>query len=110
MPKVEDILKLIDAGYTKEEINTLLGESPAAETVVTPAEETAPAPEQPAENVQTAPSEENSEVMNRLALEVAELCKQIQKKNLSETFTETPKQDRSQQILASLINPKEDTK
>lgn len=109
MPKVEDILKLVDAGFNKEEINKLLGESPAAETVVTPAEET-PAPEQPAENVQTAPSEENSEVMNRLALEVAELRKQIQKKNLSETFTETPKQDRSQQILASLINPKEDKK
>ena len=109
MPKVEDILKLVDAGFNKEEINKLLGESLAAETVVTPAEET-PAPEQPAENVQTAPSEENSEVMNRLALEVAELRKQIQKKNLSETFTETPKQDRSQQILASLINPKEDKK
>ncbi len=104
MAKIEDILKLIEAGYTKEEISQLTAETPAAETVEKPEEEK-PAP---AEN---APAEEkgvNDDMMTRLADEVAELRKQIQKRNLNDSFIETPKQNRSQDILAQLINPKEE--
>lgn len=104
MAKIEDILKLIEAGYTKEEISQLTAETPAAETVEKPEEEK-PAP---AENVPAETTGVNDDMMTRLADEVAELRKQIQKRNLSDTFIETPKTDRSQEILAQLINPKEE--
>lgn len=105
MAKIEDILKLIEAGYTKDEISQLTAEKPAAETVEKPEEEKpAPAENAPAETTNGV----NDEMMSRLADEVAELRKQIQKRNLSDTFIETPKQNRSQDILAQLINPKEE--
>lgn len=105
MAKIEDILKLIEAGYTKEEISQLTAETPAAETVEKPEEEKpAPAENAPAETTNGV----NDDMMSKLADEVAELRKQIQKRNLSDTFIETPKQNRSQDILAQLINPKEE--
>lgn len=109
MPKIEDILKLIEAGYSKEEINALTSEvkTEATEEVKeeTPAEQPEPKTE-PAEVQQ----EGNTELLKQLTAEMAELRKQIQKRNLSETFTDTPKPDRSQEILASLINPKKEEK
>lgn len=109
MPKIEDILKLIEAGYSKEEINALTSEvkTEATEEVKeeTPAEQPEPKTD-PAEVQQ----EGNTELLKQLTAEMAELRKQIQKRNLSETFTDTPKPDRSQEILASLINPKKEEK
>lgn len=104
MAKIEEILKLIEAGYKKNEIDQMMAEVPAAETVPEPAED--PAPVQPDESIpEEQPKGDNSEMMSKLAEEIAELRKQIQKRNLSDTYMETPKKERSQDILASLINP-----
>lgn len=109
MPKIEDILKLIEAGYSKEEITALTAE---VKTEATPEVKTEEPAEQPEPKTEPAEVQQdgNAELLKQLTAEMAELRKQIQKRNLSETFTDTPKQDRSQEILASLINPKKEEK
>lgn len=107
MPKIEDILKLIEAGYSKDEITALTAEVKTEVTPEVKAEEPAEQPEPKTEPAEV-PSEGNDELLRQLTAEMAELRKQIQKRNLSETFTDTPKPERSQEILASLINPKKE--
>lgn len=104
MPKIEDILMMIEAGYSKAEIDALM--NPAAESVAE--SEAQPAEEKVPEIKEQTPPEvlaDNSEVLNKVLAEMAELKKQIQKRNLSETFTESVKEDRGVDILASIINP-----
>lgn len=106
MAKIEEILKLIDAGYSKAEIESLTAETmPTAETAEAPQEAGEPAEvEKPAE----VQANDNSEVLNKVLSELAEMKKAMQKRNLADTYTDTPKPDRSTEILAQLINPKKE--
>lgn len=106
MPKIEDIIKLIEAGFNKNEISDLISER-KTEVLEEVKPEIAEEPETKTEPAEV-PAEDNSAVLRQLTQEMAELRKQIQKRNLSESYTDTPKQERSQEILASLINPKKE--
>lgn len=110
MAQIKEILKLVDAGYTKEEIATLLAAEEKTEGAPLPPEPETAEPEtaepEPHKNDAAPVETSNGDMINKLADEIAELRKQIQKRNLNESYIETAKQDRSQEILAQLINPK----
>ena len=105
--KPEEILKLIDAGYTKEEIQAM---TQPEEPEPTP-EEPEPTPEQPAE--QPAEQNELAEVRQELKTtqqQLADLVKQMQRNNLATASVNIlPENDldkKTDEAMAELIRPK----
>ena len=97
--KIEQILELIKAGYTKADIEAMEREPVQAEVPVAP-EAVAPAePEKPQENV-------NSETLNKLLDEMAKLKAAVQSSNISNTYRETNAEHKPSDILATLITSK----
>ena len=100
---VKDIISLLDAGYSREEI---------AEMISAPAEE-AEAPEEAAEETAAEPeaaeapaAAERSAEIEELKNEIQELKSLIRKQNLKAArIEEAPKQDDAVTILARIINP-----
>ena len=102
----QDVLELVRAGYTKEEINTLLGDSeptPATEPTPTPATEPTPA----AINTTTGnvTSDEMNKLITGLKNEIELLRKATQSANRSGSNVRTLIEN-TDDILAGLINPK----
>lgn len=105
--KVEDIIALVNAGYTKSEISELLSSAASpepsgpAETPADPAPvpETvkAEAPAAPA----AAPTVDNSEVLSALK----ELTKTIQKNAILRDDLKLVRPDTAEDILGKIINP-----
>ncbi len=104
--KPEEILKLIDAGYTKEEIQAM-----------TQPEEPEPTPEEPQPEEQPAeqPAEQNelAEVRQELKTtqqQLADLVKQMQRNNLATaSINILPENDldkKTDEAMAELIRPK----
>ena len=104
---VNTILKLIDAGYTKADIEAM--NSPAKAEVSAPVE--APAEEKPAEEKPAeAPAMTGDDILQNLLAEVKGLKAQIQSNNIktdSMNVNHTPDLT-AEQILASIINPKKE--
>ena len=95
---IENILKLLDAGYTKAEIEAMTASAEPSQ----PAEPVSePVNEEPA---QTPAS--NEEVVNSLIEEIRGLKKQMQMHSIINDGL-NPKQETAQDILASIINPVE---
>lgn len=102
---IKDIISLLDAGYSREEIAELLEqpgttEEPAAEP------ETPEEPEQAAEP-ETEPQKpaESAEILE-LKKEIQSLKAMIQKQNIKQARIEEPAhQDSASDILARLVNP-----
>lgn len=106
MDNVKEIIKMLDAGYSREEIAEILAEKEAA-----PVEDTEPAenvsqeaPESPAED-KPDPMTEYAEEIKKLSDEVKSLRAQLQKKNIQQTQIEPPHQDTAVDILARVVNP-----
>ena len=102
---VKDIISLLDAGYSREEIAELISAPAEAEAPVEAAEETAAEPE--AEKAAEAPTaQDNSAEIEELKNEIQELKALIKKQNLKAArIEEAPKQDDAVTILARLVNP-----
>lgn len=104
---VKTILKLIDAGYSKAEIDAMSNPAMSEEAsapVEAPAEEK-PAEEKPAE----APAITGDDILQNLLAEVKGLKAQIQSNNIkndSMNVNQSPDLT-AEQILASVINPTE---
>ena len=105
--KTEEILKLIDAGYTKEEIIAM--EQPE-ELEPTPEE---PTPEEPQPEEQPAEQKELAEVRQELKTtqqQLADLVKQMQRNNLANASVNIlPENDldkKTDEAMAELIRPK----
>lgn len=105
--KTEEILKLIDAGYTKEEIIAM--EQPE-EPEPTPEE---PTPEEPQPEEQPAEQNELAEVRQELKTtqqQLADLVKQMQRNNLANASVNIlPENDldkKTDEAMAELIRPK----
>lgn len=95
MSDLDQIIKLIDAGYTKEEISQLLAAAPAEE----PAEEVKAQPEAPA-------PEEDPQAVSKIDEAIAKLetlAGHIAKVNLLQT--QQPERQSTEDFLASIINP-----
>ena len=99
----EDIILLVKAGYTRDQIAAMQAPAQAA-----PAEPTPPAPAeppaQPAPAEPTPPKPHGSEDLSQmLAAEFAKLNDAIVKANLQQA--QQPPQESVDDILASIINP-----
>jgi hypothetical protein len=104
---VNTILKLIDAGYTKADIEAM--NAPASTEASAPVE--APAEEKPAEEKPAeAPAMTGDDILQNLLAEVKGLKAQIQSNNIkndSMNMNHAPDLT-AEQILASIINPKKE--
>ncbi len=101
--ELENIIKLLDAGYTKDEISALMNPAAPAEEPAAPAEEPAPEPAQaadpePAPAPQPAGNDQILEALNKLT-------NAIITKNLNATTAETAKEQTTTDILAKIIAP-----
>lgn len=86
--KVEDIIKLIDAGYTKEDIQAMNAPDPEPEAAPAPAPDPAPAP---------APDEN----MSAMLQEIKDLKKAVYAMNIMNT--DVPAQKSVDDILAEAM-------
>lgn len=84
--KLENVLKLIDAGYTKADIDAFTSEQPAEPAAT--AAEPAPAPAEPVK-ADPAPAPDNSEVLQA----IAELTKSIKAYNIVNGAVKEPGKD-----------------
>lgn len=97
----EDIILLVKAGYTRDQIAAMQAPAPAPEPTPAPAPEPTPAPA-PAE--QAPPKPQGIENLSQmLAAEFAKLNDAIVKANLQQA--QQPPQESVDDILASIINP-----
>ena len=97
---MDKIIKLLDAGFTKDEIMKMV-EQP----VETAAE--IPEPEQTAEPVQAEQPAENTDRISELTEEITSLKKLVQDQNLqARTYGEQPQHKTAADIIAGLIDPR----
>ena len=114
--KLEEIITLLNAGYTKDEIQAM--EMPenkpspatAGDPQDPPAAPAAPDPEPPAAPpaAPVLPSTDNADVTKyiaQLTAQVSSLTKQIQNSNLLSAQQPAQQQNTAEDILANLINP-----
>ena len=102
---IKDIISLLDAGYSREEIAEMLNNpEPAEQPEETPAEE-AQEPTEPAGEPKDEKLDEYAEELKRLTDEVKTLKAQLQKRNIQQTEITPPKQETASDILARVINP-----
>ena len=111
--KSEDVLRLLDAGYTKAEIDAMLTPEPV---LVSEQEvETAPVEEAPVPETAPAPAEEtsgNNELQETLSgfmadlqKSITDLTKAVQSKNIQTNTVATSTVDEMNKILETYINP-----
>ena len=100
--ELDQIFKLIDAGYTKEEIQAL--EAPAADPEPEMEPETPEAKEAPAAKEEPAPVPAAASNNDQVLQALNRLTDAIMKKNLNVTTAETSQQD-PKDILAKVIAP-----
>lgn len=107
MDKMKEIISLLDAGYSREEINEMLND-PGKEQ--SPEDESTEAPESAQESEKAEPEEpaapvDNSAEIKALADEVKALKQLIQKQNRKAAAVDTIPQESASDVLARLINP-----
>lgn len=102
----EDIILLVKAGYTRDQIAAMQAPvpTPAPAPTPTPAPAPAPAPEPAPAEPQAQPKPQGIEDLSQmLAAEFAKLNDAIVKANLQQA--QQPPQESVDDILASIINP-----
>ena len=106
--EIEKIMKLVDAGFTREEILNFAGGKPVEKPVEKPAEKPVEKPvEKPAETP-TEKSNEN-EALNNILQEMKNVVLEIQKANIFRASLPGPGDgDNVDNILASIINPRKE--
>lgn len=108
MDKMKEIISLLDAGYSREEINEMLND-PGKEQ--SPADESAEAPESAQESENPEPEEpaapvDNSAEIKALSDEVKALKQLIQKQNRKAAAVDSIQpQESASDVLIRLINP-----
>ena len=101
---LEDRLLLIKAGYTKDEIEGMVG-APAPEPSVDPVPVES-APEQPTEPVPSPQEEKPGSSFDDVMLEIKKLKDAIAKQNIQDRVQDLPTSETADDILASILNPK----
>lgn len=96
--KITERIALLRAGYTKDEISQMIEEDKIVEENVP-------------EDKPSEPAEDYSAVIKALTDEVKSLKASMQQKNINETEVKRPAAtDQALEVLASLINPKQEEK
>ena len=102
--EIEKIMKLVDAGFTREEILKFAGENAVEKVAEKPAEKSA---EKPAETTAEKPNE--NEALNNILQEMKNVVLEIQKANVFRASLPGPGDgDNVDSILASIINPRKE--
>lgn len=106
--EIEKIMKLVDAGFTREEILNFAGGTPVEKQAEKPAEKQAEKPaEKPAEPPAEKPNE--NEALNNILQEMKNVVLEIQKANIFRASLPGPGEgDNVDSILASIINPRKE--
>ena len=105
---LNDLMKLVNAGFTKEEIQAMVGSQPAAPAPAPePGNPAAPAPE-----LTPAPEPENpaapdpaSEAIAKLTQQVTKLTTIVQQSNLLRAEQPNITPEKPEDIIASIIYP-----
>ena len=103
----EDVLKLVNAGFSKDEIIALVGPSvpdPKPEPEPVPSPEPEPVPE-PSAAPQPAASPEQADAISALAQQVANLTALVQKSNMLRMEQPEVKPESAEDIIANIIYP-----
>ena len=107
--KPEELLKLVNAGFTKQEIMAMFGTAP--EPAPAPAPEPAPAPAPaPAPDPEPEPAaapapDPASEAIAKLTQQVSNLTSIVQRSNLLMSEQPVIKDTKPEDIIASIIYP-----
>ena len=104
MNNLDNIFKLLDAGYTKEEINQLL--NPANEDDANagkPVDDKAS--DDVAVNNQVVGYDKLAEAIDGLNAKINELDTSIKKGNISGNLINAPKEPTAEDVLASILTP-----
>lgn len=106
--EIEKIMKLVDAGFSREEILNFVGVKPPEKPVEKPVEKHVEKPvEKHAEN-EAEKSNEN-EALNNILQEMKNVVLEIQKANIFRASLPGPGDgDNVDSILASIINPRKE--
>lgn len=106
--EIEKIMKLVDAGFTREEILNFAGGTHVEKQAEKPAEKQAEKPaEKPAEPPAEKPNE--NEALNNILQEMKNVVLEIQKANIFRASLPGPGEgDNVDSILASIINPRKE--
>lgn len=101
----ESILKLVDAGFTKDEILALAGTAQPQEAEP-PKNEPAPQPEPEPEPEKPAQPDPNEVRYNELLAAMQKLTGAIQAGNILNSSNREDPQPSAEDILAEVVNPK----
>ena len=100
--RIEDLMKLVNAGFTKDEIKAIAGTS---ETDPEPAPAPDPAPA-PAPDPAPAPEANNyGDAITQLTAQVSQLTTLVQKSNLLRMEQPDVKPETPEDVIASIIFP-----
>lgn len=101
----DEVLELLRAGYSKDEINTLFGQVSAAPAGADP-EESKPTPEAEAEQPPQPVHEQNDERIASLEHAITKLTEQLQRSNINNKGVDTVPTMTAEQALGSIISKK----
>lgn len=98
--KLEDVMALVHAGYTKDEISAMTAPAPA------PAPEPAPAPApEPAPAPAPEPAPAPAPQLSRTEALLREILGAVQMGNINKATTEPPVEKGADVVTARIINP-----
>lgn len=97
--KVEEVLKLIDAGYTREEIKAF-EETPEVEVIEETPEPTPKAPEKAPDSISVM-----ADIMENYMKSMQDTLKEIQKANIKNSQMPAQEENALDNALAAIITP-----
>lgn len=104
--ELSEIIKLLDAGFTKDDIMALQGAAPAADPDPAPASDPDPAPAAAADPAEDQPGLSAMQAFNTLINKMNDKLDQIQAANIVNTSTGSPDQEETaESVLQELIFP-----
>lgn len=101
----DQILKLIDAGYTKSEINDLIHGGEATEPEETKEAEEPEKNDSAPEKTEPEKAEQTPDILKFIADEFAKMTKSIQDSNILNSNMKMKEDVSVEQMLADLVNP-----
>lgn len=101
----DQILKLIDAGYTKSEINDLIQGGEAKEPEETKEAQEPEKNDSAQEKKESENTEQTPDILKFIADEFAKMTKSIQDSNILNSNMKMKEDVSAEQMLADLVNP-----
>ena len=101
---IETIIKLLDAGYTKDEIMKMNSGSQDPEPEKKEPEKKEPEKKEP-EKQEPEKTEKNDDMLKLLVSKFEELTSAIQDSNIKSSNNKTPEQTAPEELLANIVKP-----